>query len=550
MVSDISNITNNISLGRCAPPQVVNLSQAYNNVTEYCVSNIHGCQYNPCDIKFAYSIDGVTYTCFMSFDDFLSSTINLSSDYFIKLRVQGSVGSVYINGEQVKDYTTQLEPGFNFTYCSSGTPQSANLYNPYANISGAMSLVQLLTESVSCMIGIPIYYFKLSANAKSKDITFKEYALMDVESVKQIKLIISDGQMPSSKPEFNDWGIDWQSDWETEISKSAFATAFGPTAQPLEGDLIYIPMMKRMWMVNEAYEEKKEAFMWNATTFKLALVKYQEKDSVDLGTSEYLVDSFVKNKYEDLFGDEETLDSGIEGNDTPLYTPSNLYPVYESDATRRYMTVDTIDIVDESTYYKGTVISDEFYKLSSSNDAQIIYQRQYCGENGTVSFIINPSVADFDGPLLKLANIQLNIKQHKNDIEISVLNSSKNVVKISAGKTWFVYLRWSKDLNTIELSASEYVWPSNIPIYKIQPYHYKYDIDNAIVSVSKYNGEMKQCNKGDIVLYNFEGKITNIKVFDVYNDNISELLYMQPTHQHLLVNDTARKLIENTGVKL
>ena len=180
------------------------------------------------------------------------------------------------------------------------------------------------------------------------------------------------------------------------------------------------------------------------------------------------------------------------------------------------MTVDTIDIVDESTYYKGTVISDEFYKLSSSNDAQIIYQRQYCGENGTVSFIINPSVADFDGPLLKLANIQLNIKQHKNDIEISVLNSSKNVVKISAGKTWFVYLRWSKDLNTIELSASEYVWPSNIPIYKIQPYHYKYDIDNAIVSVSKYNGEMNQCNKGDIVLYNFEGKITNIKVFDVY----------------------------------
>lgn len=121
-----------------------------------------------------------------------------------------------------------------------------------------MSLVQLLTESVSCMIGIPIYYFKLSANAKSKDITFKEYALMDVESVKQIKLIISDGQMPSSKPEFNDWGIDWQSDWETEISKSAFATAFGPTAQPLEGDLIYIPMMKRMWMVNEAYEEKKK----------------------------------------------------------------------------------------------------------------------------------------------------------------------------------------------------------------------------------------------------------------------------------------------------
>ena len=61
---------------------------------------------------------------------------------------------------------------------------------------------------------------------------------MNVESVKQIKLIVNEGQMPSSKPEFSDFGLDWQTDWETEISKTMFATAFGITAQPMEGDLI------------------------------------------------------------------------------------------------------------------------------------------------------------------------------------------------------------------------------------------------------------------------------------------------------------------------
>jgi hypothetical protein len=82
-------------------------------------------------------------------------------------------------------------------------------------------------------------------------------------------MIIQDNQMPSSKPEFGDWAIDFQTDWETEISKGMFATAFGNTAQPMEGDLIYVPMMKRMWMVNGAYEEKKDAFsLLNSTHLK------------------------------------------------------------------------------------------------------------------------------------------------------------------------------------------------------------------------------------------------------------------------------------------
>ena len=50
---------------------------------------------------------------------------------------------------------------------------------------------------------------------------------MNVDSVKQIKMVIQDGVMPSSKPEFADWGMDFQNDWEPEITKQSFATAFG-----------------------------------------------------------------------------------------------------------------------------------------------------------------------------------------------------------------------------------------------------------------------------------------------------------------------------------
>ena len=73
-----------------------------------------------------------------------------------------------------------------------------NLYNPYANMDCAIGLQQQMVENVACMFGIPIYYFKLSPEATSGDITFKEYTLMNVADVKQIKMIVTDNQMPSS----------------------------------------------------------------------------------------------------------------------------------------------------------------------------------------------------------------------------------------------------------------------------------------------------------------------------------------------------------------
>ena len=34
-------------------------------------------------------------------------------------------------------------------------------------------------------------------------------------------------------------------------------------------------------------------------------------------------------------------------------------------------------------------------------------------------------------------------------------------------------------------------------------------------------------------------------LFDIYNDNLSELMQMYPTHHHLIINDTARILLNN-----
>ena len=46
------------------------------------------------------------------------------------------------------------------------------------------------------------------------------------------------------------------------------------------------------------------------------------------------------------------------------------------------------------------------------------------------------------------------------------------------------------------------------------------------------------------------GSITNIKLFDTDNDNITELLQMYPTNSNLIINDTARKLVGLDGLKI
>lgn len=537
----------------CMPAQEVLLTMAINDMSSISILGCDDVKYDTSCLEVSWSYDGINWSCFASYDDAERILVDSPSDFYIKFKVNGVVNDVK-DGDESVDYTTSIASGISSPSC-----ESSNKYNPYAGLTSAIALQQSLSDSVACMVGIPIYYFKLKPDSGSKDITFKEYTLMNVESVKQIKLIVNEGQMPSSKPEFSDFGLDWQTDWETEISKTMFATAFGITAQPMEGDLIYIPMMKRMWMVNEAYEEKNGSLMWNNTTFKLSLVKYQEKGSVDFGDFDSTIDSLVKTKYEDLFGDKEGLDSGEETTKAPTYSGNGMYPVYESDSCRKYVTSEGTNFVDTNIYQRGTLISDRCYKFDPSSlyrlKNKIVYQRKYCGEEGSTSIIVGLNgMYDYDSELIKIGHIILRLKMTNRRIKVSLDNvedCSVYLPKQDADITdnhYFIYLRWSKSRNLVELGVSEYSYNENIPLYKLQPAHYKFDLNNLMAhKVAKWNVEMVEDEKQDVMINGIPGTVTNFKLFDSYIDNLSELLQQYPTSQHLMINDTARKIIDMQG---
>ena len=123
-------------------------------------------------------------------------------------------------------------------------------------------------------------------------------------------------------------------------------------------------------------------------------------------------------------------------------------------------------------------------------------------------------------------------------------------INIKPNSTYLIYARWSKSMNIIELGAIEYVAPNGMPVYLVQDFNKYFDINNIKNAVTKYDIELEQYEKGDVITYSFDGKITNIKIYDSYEGNISELIQMYPTNQNLLINDTARKFVELTGLRL
>ena len=555
----MNNTTQHTCYNNCSPNQVITINEAINDISLLQFYNNDSLYCNDC-IQFSYSIDNVTWSCWLNYNDTQKLLVDVNTDFFIKVKIAGPVTDVKYNNSDLS-FSVALAKCFDF---NSSIISNPNLYNPYANMEYAVGLYQQLSNTVSDVVGIPAYYFKLSPDYDTKDITFKEYTLMNIDDVKQIKIIVKDNIMPSSKPEFSEWGFDFSTDWDVEISKTVFATAFGINEQPMEGDFIYIPMMKRMWTVNGAYEEKNEGLMWQATTFTVSLVKYQEKDSVDLGETQEFVDSLIMNKYEELFGDDENNMSGQETTSSPDRPSIPLYPVFESDAVRKYVSMTTEDftninskLIRKSIYNKGVVIGDQMYdfiNVQQDVECKIIYQKQFCGDEATVSFIIEPMVnkTGCQGTLLTIGSIRINIDMTETKTHICLFNNLCPI-ELDNDNIYLVYIRWNKLLNIIECNAIKQTYPPNIPKYRLQNIHYSFNINNEneiIKNIDSFNIEFEQPTKGDVTLYSFIGNITDIKVYNKYITNVSELLQMYPTNQSLLINDTCRNFVGLPGIML
>ena len=504
---------------------------------------------------FSWSSDGVCWTNWATYNDYNHICKNIESDYYLKILLKDSLGDVLLNNAQTNCYSICIDSSNLFlqNFC-----ENENLFQPYNNLECALQLQQQLSDSVICLFGIPIYYFKVSPNSESADYTFKEYSLHNVVDVKQIKLMIPDGQMPSSNPKLTEFDFDWETDWETEVSKSQFAAAFGDDAIPTYRDFIYIPMMKRMWEVNSAYDEKNESLMWRSTTWKLSLVKYNESTNIETGQFENLIDNWVVNKYDEVFGNieqiEQKRETGYDQIEYPKFAATNLYDIFMSDSIRKQFTMDDITILDKMMCHKNNIVTRNQYKFKNNNGC-ITYQQGICGDSGVISFIfeVGGSVGDLDKEIMNIGNIDIQLGYLK-DKNKFVIGCHELHTEIDPFSIYLFIYKWNRKTFTTELNVYKYIHKENIPIYMLKPEMYWFDFENPICeSVGVYNNDYIMDKPNPIQIQPYPLMISNLKIYNSYLDKqdiLKESMKYTTKHENCIINDLARPLNNGHGYEI
>jgi hypothetical protein len=504
-----------------------------------------------CD--YSWSVDGVCWTSWTNYNTYELVCSNIESDFYLRILLKGGFHSILLNNFKTDCYSICLDTGNVFLndFCEQG-----NLFQPYNNLDCALLLQQQLSDSIVCMFGIPIYYIKVNPNKTSVDYTFKEYSLNQVEDIKQLKLMIPDGTMPSSNPKLTEFDFEWEIDWETELGKNSFAKAFGDNAFPKRGDYVYIPMMKRMWMVNSAYDEKNEGLMWRSTTWKLTLVKYSENTNVDTNIFEGIIDNWTSNTYENIFGGLELNEQEREVGTTPFtnkeFTPTNLVNIFMEDAVRKQYTKYDALVLDKQYNQKSIVVGRNIYKFKKENGC-ITYQKQICGDSGTIMFIL-----ETPGTLKNI--LERNIVNFGPIISKLCYNPDNQLFKIlfddleqtlEPFKSYMVFLKWNRINFTKELCVYEYIHDKDVPVYKLKPFLYEFDFNNPICElVGMYNNDFCLETGKDCYITGYPVSLTNIKYYNTYLDNensIKESVKYSTQHENCVINDLARPIEEGHG---
>lgn len=542
----------------CAIKRIITINTAfiYGPITIYNEQNV--------DISkncfYSWSNDGVCWTNWVGYNDYHRICSNIENDMYWRIMIQDSLKAVMINGNPTKCYTITLDNTNPFLqeFCGMET-----LFNPYANLDCALQMYQQTSDSIICMFGIPIYYFKVDPDAETADYTFKEYILHNVTAVKQIQLMIPDGAMPSSKPVFADDDFNWEVDWEVEIGKTQFARAFGDNAFPNQRDIIYIPLMKRLWEVNSAWDEKQEGFMWRSVTWNLALIKYNEKPNIDAGEFDNLIQSFIDNTMFETFGKLEDVEqervSGTTQASALGHLPNSLHNISMQDSIRKEFTP-TLKIT-ECKYNQRSVLA-SYNKYLFGDGDMVVYQRKPCTENGALTILLKDNLSEEkDLVLFEMGNVKLEL-HYDDEKQCGVVQFGELTCPLyyeyeyqgvmQYVSDYVVCVRWNKANFTTDLTVYPYIHRLDVPDAKLKPFMWYFDFDNPICNeVGVYNTEYSTSKPVDIILRGCSGvSVAGLKIFNQaidLNELQCEAIKYTTNNKKCMVNDCVKPWPEMLG---
>ena len=320
------------------------------------------------------------------------------------------------------------------------TAAPIGLYNNPALVQ----LNQSLSYAMMTMFGIDMLYFRTAPDKTGTDFVFREHTLYNIVERKCIKMIANNNEFPDDDFEFNGDGIHYTQPFELHIDKQFFEDNFGIGFEPRKKDIVYIPLINRMFQVDQT--SLKRGYLKCPLFWKLRMSKFN--NNINLGkdedTAAFLDNMLISSN--DAFGDKvesQVLNATLPQQSTP--------PTTKSDEVRKYL--DNSLMVHETQvdfnfsrlinyYYDMSTPTDDYgvvynknISLSSSKDVAICFMFRI--KNGATNF---STIQSSDGTSF---SIDFNYSATTKDMTASVLGLNLLSNQIEIDKWYSVFINLS-----------------------------------------------------------------------------------------------------------
>lgn len=405
---------NSIEFNKIGNYRIISWNDAFMNIETFDSWEIDVDYNNNSDVylylEYRWSTNGFNWSLWreLSQNNIQNIPISSNNPFWIEIRITLSSNIIPV-GEKLSNPVILQDFKLNFTYkvidlrdkmflpspiCSkemSNYPivftKEDFTFKPY-DINRGINLYQDLSHLVNNVFGIEATYYSVQPHGRGKDVVLKEYTLFNVVEEKCIKIMIPNNVFPDSAITFETWGLNFQQPFEIHIDRKYFESIFGKGSQPRRRDIIFIPMMNRIFQIDSMYVFKD--INNYPVYFKIALVKYEVNKNITFldSESEKSLKDYTVNT-EDLFGKE------IEEQQTETTKPQQ-YAITSQrrieDPIRSYIDKN-LPIIEYDLNNNWTIVFNNYYDLNQlfiDHTSKIDSSQNYLPINDAIRWKVNP----------------------------------------------------------------------------------------------------------------------------------------------------------------
>lgn len=121
-------------------------------------------------------------------------------------------------------------------------------------------------------------YFRTNPIKTETVETFRNHVLRNVVAVKKLLIQNSDGEFPADKQQVSEWDMALLDDYIIHINAERFEIAFGANQVPHQSDYLYIPLINKLFQVNQSNPVR--GFIGQIGWWEAYLGKWEDNESI------------------------------------------------------------------------------------------------------------------------------------------------------------------------------------------------------------------------------------------------------------------------------